>query len=332
MPTALKYPTSKNAVQKTLDSALLAGNTSSMTLDSVVGIQNKAGVCVIDRVDSNGTATPLKREYVSFTGVSGLTLTGLTRNADGGGSDQDHAVGAVVEFVSDVLQEQAIIDALLNTTTDAGSLDTTKVVDLTTSQTLTNKVLTSPTITTKVEPTTNDGAPLGSTSKQFSDLFLAEGGVINWDNGDATLTQVGNVVTLDGADLKIVTPGTAATSVATIDGTQTLTNKRVTPRVVTATNYTTDTGTSLNCDTTDIFIVTAQAGALKFNNPTGTPTDGQKLWIAVTGTAARALTYDTQFEASDGVALPTTTVTTKRLDIGFVWRADTSKWHCVASA
>jgi hypothetical protein len=122
---------------------------------------------------------------------------------------------------------------------------------------------------------------------------------------------------------------TLPSSVVTLTGTQTLTNKRNTPRVVTATNYTTDTGTSLNCDTTDRFIVTAQAGALKFNNPTGTPTDGQTLWIAVTGTAARALTYDTQFIAST-TALPTTTVTTARLDMLFVWNAATSKWTIVA--
>ena len=113
MATSIKYPTSTNAVQKTLDAQLLAGATTSMTLNNVVGIQNKAGVCVIDRVDANGTATASKREYVIFTGVSGSTLTGLTRNADGGGTDQDHAVGAIVEFVSDVLQQQAIIDGLL---------------------------------------------------------------------------------------------------------------------------------------------------------------------------------------------------------------------------
>lgn len=116
--------------------------------------------------------------------------------------------------------------------------------------------------------------------------------------------------------------------VASLAGTETLTNKRVTARVSSATSYTTDTGTSLNCDTLDEFIVTAQAGALKFNNPTGTPTEGQSLFIAVTGTAARALTYDTQFEAS-AIALPTTTVTTARLNMKFLWRADTSKWHLV---
>lgn len=52
-------------------------------------------------------------------------------------------------------------------------------------------------------PNTNDGSPLGSVSRQWSDLFLAEGGVINWDNGDATLTQSGNTVTLAGAGFDI---------------------------------------------------------------------------------------------------------------------------------
>jgi hypothetical protein len=101
---------------------------------------------------------------------------------------------------------------------------------------------------------------------------------------------------------------------------------------ITATNYTTDTGTSLNCDYYDYFEVTAQAGALLFNNPTGTPKNGQTLWISVTGTAARALTYGTQFESSAGAVMPTTTVTTAMIDIGFKWRSDTSKWHCVAQA
>jgi len=98
-----------------------------------------------------------------------------------------------------------------------------------------------------------------------------------------------------------------------------------TPRILSAASYTTDTGTSLNIDNLDQFIVTAQAGALLFNNPTGTPKEGQRLLIAVTGTAARALTYGAQFEAST-VALPTTTVTTARLNMEFIWRADTSKW------
>jgi hypothetical protein len=49
-------------------------------------------------------------------------------------------------------------------------------------------------------PGASDTYQIGSTTLQIADLFLAEGAVINWDNGDATLTQVGNVLTLAGAD------------------------------------------------------------------------------------------------------------------------------------
>lgn len=50
-------------------------------------------------------------------------------------------------------------------------------------------------------PTNDDSVALGTTAKRFSDLFLAEGGVLNWDNGDVTLTQSGNSLTLAGGDL-----------------------------------------------------------------------------------------------------------------------------------
>lgn len=143
MPTPLYYPPTTNGLQKTLDANLLTGVTASATLNNVTGIQNKKGLMVIDRVDGNNNLTPNKREYISFDGTSGSTVVTLVRGL-GGSTDQDHAVGAIVEFVSDVVQQQAIIDGLLNTITTDGALDTTKVVDLTTAQTITNKTLTSP--------------------------------------------------------------------------------------------------------------------------------------------------------------------------------------------
>ncbi len=123
-------------------------------------------------------------------------------------------------------------------------------------------------------------------------------------------------------------------SVVGLAATQTLTNKRITPRVLSAASYTTDTGSSINGDTQDMFIVTAQTGALKFNNPSGTPTDGQKLIISVASstTAARALTWDTAYGATTQ-ALPTTTAaTTATLTIGFIWSTSKSLWQCVAVA
>jgi hypothetical protein len=66
-------------------------------------------------------------------------------------------------------------------------------------------------INTSLLPGTSDGAALGSTLKQFSDLFLAEGGVINWDNGDATLTQTNNDITFAGISTFGVGTSTAVT-------------------------------------------------------------------------------------------------------------------------
>lgn len=50
-----------------------------------------------------------------------------------------------------------------------------------------------------LRPASDDGGALGSTTRRWSDLFLAEGGVINWDNGDVTITQTGNVLAFAGA-------------------------------------------------------------------------------------------------------------------------------------
>ncbi|MHA1303717.1 MAG: hypothetical protein ACTSPI_08450 [Candidatus Heimdallarchaeaceae archaeon] len=142
------YPPTQNGLQKTLDGQLDKAETSSVTLNNTTGIQNKAGVFVVDRVDTGGTENDAsEREYVSFTGVSGSTLTGLSRGL-AGSSDQDHATGAIVEFVPDVIQQDGITDALDNAFTSAGAVDTTKIVTPAGTQTLTNKTLTAPVIST----------------------------------------------------------------------------------------------------------------------------------------------------------------------------------------
>ena len=50
-----------------------------------------------------------------------------------------------------------------------------------------------------VKPSANDGAALGVAGTAFSDLFLAAGGVINWDSGDVTITEGTNTLTFAGA-------------------------------------------------------------------------------------------------------------------------------------
>ena len=137
--------------------------------------------------------------------------------------------------------------------------------------------------------------------------------------------------------LPIANGGTGATtlagaSIATYTGTETLINKRINPRLVTAASYTTDTGTSLDVSTCDQFEVTAQAGALLFNAPGGTPLGGQKLVIRIKDDAtARALTWNAVFRAM-GTALPSTTIVSKTLYLGFFYNSTDSAWDLVASA
>ena len=54
-----------------------------------------------------------------------------------------------------------------------------------------------------ISPGTSDGTALGTTSLMWSDLFLADGGVINFNNGDVLLTQSSNLITLTGGGLVV---------------------------------------------------------------------------------------------------------------------------------
>lgn len=292
---ALFYPPSQNGLQKSLGAALDEGETSSVTLNNVTGIQDKAGVFVVDRIDTGGSEKDSSvREYISFTGVSGNTLTGLARGL-AGSTDQDHAIGAVVEFVPDVVLVDGIMDALDNAFTSAGAVDTTKVVTPAGTQTLTNKTLTSPVLNTGLSGT----------------AFLDE----------------------DAMDSNSATKAASQQSIkAYVDsGTVTMTNKRLTKRVTTITSSATPT---INTDNCDVVTITAQAAAITSmtSGLSGTPTNFQSLIIRIKddGTG-RAITWGTSFEAK-GVALPTTTVANKLLTVGFLYDTVTSKWGCVASS
>lgn len=115
--------------------------------------------------------------------------------------------------------------------------------------------------------------------------------------------------------------------------TDTLTNKRITKRSVTTAGP--GATPSIATDTTDYAEFTALALAITSmtTNLTGTPVRGDTLWISFTDNGtARAITWGASFEASGTQALPTTTVISTRLDVGFTWNVATSKWRCVAAA
>ena len=127
--------------------------------------------------------------------------------------------------------------------------------------------------------------------------------------------------------LGLGTIATQASDSVSITG-GTVTGTRITPRVSTTASSATP---SINTDNVDVYGITALTVNITGFTMSGTPTNGQKLWIYIVGTAARSITWGGSFEAST-IALPTTTVSTNRLDVGFVWNSVSSKWRCVGSA
>jgi nucleoside phosphorylase len=142
----------------------------------------------------------------------------------------------------------------------------------------------------------------------------------------------GQVLRYDGTDERwenvLLTTGEV---VGTTD-TQTLTDKRINPRAVTASG--TSGSLTPNGDTTDVYVAEGLTGAITLAQPSGTPVDGQKLLIRLEddGTA-RAITWTTSAGAfrEVGITLPTTTVATKITYVGCVYNGTDSFWDAIAT-
>ena len=145
-------------------------------------------------------------------------------------------------------------------------------------------------------------------------------------DGSTLATSGANSITLTSTGSTNVTLPTTGT-LATLSGTETLSNKRINPRVNSVASSATP---SPNSDNTDQFEVTALAANAAFANPSGTPVDGQVFIIRIkdAGTA-KTLSFGTAYRAGD-IALPTTTVISKTMYLGFIYNGADSKWDLVA--
>lgn len=123
--------------------------------------------------------------------------------------------------------------------------------------------------------------------------------------------------------------GVAAANYATLTGTQTLTNKRITQRVV---SHATATSITPNCDTTDIAHMTNTqvAGTFTISNPSGTPTDGQTLIIRLKCTNAQTFSWGTGYRFGTDLPQPTVSSTGKTDYLGFKYNSTDSKWDCLS--
>jgi len=72
-----------------------------------------------------------------------------------------------------------------------------------------------------IHPATTDVAMLGSTSLMWADLFLASGAVINFNNGDVTITHSADNLAISGGSLTVADNAYITSAVVTRGGTAT---------------------------------------------------------------------------------------------------------------
>lgn len=176
--------------------------------------------------------------------------------------------------------------------------------------------------------TANAAAFLGDSSGTISNIS-------SWITGNSSAAYT-NAITI-ASNATNLTSGTLpdarlSSAVVNTSGTQTLTNKRIDPRV-----SSTASASSVTPDISsfDMYVYTALAVGLTINATTGgTPVNGNKLVFRFKddGTA-RALTWTTSgtdsFRAI-GVTLPTTTTISKVTYVGCIYNSNESFWDVVA--
>lgn len=150
--------------------------------------------------------------------------------------------------------------------------------------------------------------------------------------GDGKTLTANNTLTFSGTDgTSFAFPGASGT-VATLAGTETFTNKRVTPRVSSTASITSPL--AWNSNSFDEYAATAQASSLTISADAGTPTDGQKMIFRLKDNGvSRALTWTTGVSngfQEVGAALPTSTVPNKTTYVGVIYNASAARWDAVA--
>ena len=111
---------------------------------------------------------------------------------------------------------------------------------------------------------------------------------------------------------------------------ETLSNKRIQPRIDVGSSGT--SSVSKNHDNHDMFIIDGLGVNIAINNPVGTPTNGQKyIYRLRDNGSSRTITWGSAF-APVGVTLPTSTTASKTLYVGMMYNSSLTRWDVIAVA
>jgi hypothetical protein len=281
-----------NAATTAVAAAIDSAPSTLNTLNELAAAINDDASFASTVTTALGTKAPI--DSPTFTG----TINGITKSMVGL-SNVDNTTDALKPISS---ATQTALDAKLSSATASTTYETISNVAL-------KAPLANPTFTGTVSGITKSMVGLGSV-----------------DNTADTAKPV-STATQAALDAKLST-ATAASTYITASSTNTLTNKRVTERVTTVSDSATPTP---NSDTDDMYIITGLTQTATFGAPTGTPTQGQKIMVRVkdNGTA-RTLAWNAIYRASSDLSLPTATVASKTMYLGFIYNSTDSKWDLLS--
>lgn len=172
-------------------------NTPGVWKD-LISFTTSAAFATVVRFESTDTGTgngPFVELYRNKAGGAAVSdgqaaLSWFFNNSVGAKVNGAYISGTVLDPVSGTEDYQLNIARML-----AGSL----VVGLTLGATF--NFTTGGTVTGTLTPSVNDGGALGTGALSWADLFLATGGVINFANGNYTVTHSAGVLTFNGSVL-----------------------------------------------------------------------------------------------------------------------------------
>ena len=177
------------------DATITSNGTGNLVLNTNSGT-NSSALTIVDAANGNIEATLNGTGVFQIDGSDGVEIQQGAISIKNGGSEsyvRFYCEASNAHYVQ--LQAPAHADFSGNHTVVLPNAAAT-LATVTLSETLTNKTLTSPvlntaTVGTSIVPASADGATLGSATAEFSDLFLADGGTIQFGNDqEITLTHV----------------------------------------------------------------------------------------------------------------------------------------------
>ena len=182
-----------------------SGETATPTIDVDLSEASEAAIANGDYIlflDGGATGTAAKESLADLATLfagSGLTTANSVLNVIGGdgitANANDMAITATQTTITSILNTALVVgrdaDNQIKFSTDNEMIFRLNGID---------EIKMAANL---LAPVTSDGAALGNTSLMWSDLFLASGSVINFNNGDITLTHASNKLTFAGGNLEM---------------------------------------------------------------------------------------------------------------------------------